>query len=219
MSEFSGYSIGDLITNKINGLAKARRSIELAESLNSFNYEVTDIHSAKNITFFEREPHANQLFNIGIIPQSEQYYSFLKRLQLLGFDVYAMLSNPKEGEMASPIHGDISLLNQKLHESYVEKNTSRTGFVRNKMRLGGYFKEGRFHMRIYPGVETNTTSITAHIDPPDFSNHANILNHLRNKVATDYKKGEELFNLVLKNIGGLVVAQLIESNEDQVDIT
>lgn len=211
MNEFSEHSTRGTITNKVKELAHARRNIESAGYLAHFHYEATEIHSPENKIFSEREPHANQLFNIDIVPQSAQYYSFLERLQSLGFDVYAMLSNPKVGEMASPIHGDISLLKTTLHESPEERKVLRTGFVRNKLRLGGYFKEGRFHMRIYPSADTNTISITAHIDPPDFRNHANILNHLRDKVETDYKNGEELLNMVLTNIGGLVTQDTLDT--------
>jgi hypothetical protein len=211
MNEFSEHSVSGSITNKIAELVQARRSIESAGDLTSFHYEATDIHSPENTTFLEREPHANLLYNINIAPQSEKYYSFLKRLQSLGFDVYAMLSNPKKGELASPIHGDISLLKKALQESSREGSALRTGFVRNKLRLGGYFKQGRFHMRIYSGAGTNTTFVTAHIDPSDFRNHANIMNHLRDKVETDYKGGEELFSVVLTNIGGMVTGETLDT--------
>jgi hypothetical protein len=212
MNELSDHSTPrSSITRKVSELAQARSRIESAGHLTPFHYKAADIHSPENTVFSQREPHANLLFNIDIDPNSDQYYSFLKSLQSSGFDVYAMLSTPKEGEMASPIHGNISLLKEILQESSEERKAPRTGFVRNKLRQGGYFKEGRFHIRIYPGAEANTISITAHIDPPDFWNHANILNHLKDKVETDYENGEKLLTVVLASIGGVIAEETLDT--------
>lgn len=211
MHELSKHSIRGNLTYKVGELVTVWRRIETAAPLDPFHYKITDIHSPENTTFLEREQHANQLFSIDIVPHTLQYYAFLRRLQSLGFDVYAMLSNPKVGEMASPIHGNIALLQKLLQNPFTERNILQTGFVRNKLRLGGYFNEGRFHMRIYPGVEKHNTIISAHIDPPDLLNHANIFSHLSDRVETDYEGGEKLLITVLAYMGGTPSEEALDS--------
>jgi len=198
MKLFSEHSMGTSIRHKINRLVKDRKEVKSAEPLTSFEYFVTDIHSAENASFSEKEPHAHLLFTFN----AELYFALLKSLQSLGFDIFAMLSNPKKGELASPMHGDIPFLRSRLQATTEKQNIFPNEFVRNKLRLRGYLKEGRLHLRFYTGIAPNAIFITAHIDPPDLRNHANILNHLRKKVKTDYQQGEDLFIDVLKHLGG-----------------
>src|SRR3989344_9299246 len=101
MSEVSSseFPIRDTVTHKARELLQARRHIETAGNLNPFYYSIHDVHSLENTIIAKNEPDANQIIALDIPPRSEQYYAFLRKLQSLGFDVYAIaLANPKEGE-------------------------------------------------------------------------------------------------------------------------
>lgn len=175
---------------RITSFVQLKAKVDQAPDLKFFRFrEITPPDEIKVV-----EPHCTTCFILPFLPDSKQYFSFLKSLRALGFDIFGILSMPK-GEVATLFHGSLKFLQAQLQSSKIILFPS----LRNKLRLRGYFQDGRLHIRLYRHKEQ--ILVTSHIDPPDFFGHINLPKHLIGKVRTDYVYGEKILSKVLTKIG------------------
>lgn len=166
------------------GILDIHSRVNCAEPIRNLDFYAVPAENPNVTIFHEKEPEAKQIFILLFKVNSPDYFSFLRLLQDLNFDIYAMLSLP-HGEKLSPIHSNIPALRQQLPENPVPPN--RKGAFRNKFPSLNVFTSGRFHLRLYEHADT--TAVTAHIDQP-----------LQRKSISDYPQGESLFLDLLKRV-------------------
>ncbi len=96
------------LVEKVRGMVNVRRKVEKSTGKTSYPYTVETIDNIELAKFFNREQHADKLFLLNFAAKSKPNIALLKDLQVLGFDLYAMMSSLKRDEI-SPIHGDRTL--------------------------------------------------------------------------------------------------------------
>lgn len=171
-----------------------RKIVDATELSHSFDYEMMK-PEPNDVTFIARirssEPEVTKVFKLPIKYDTPDYYSLLKILQEIGFDLYALLSMPK-GDVFSITYGSISRLKRMVRNQTLARSGSP---LPNKLAKREFLVDGQLHVRIY--ADHNNIYLTAHVDPPDIIDHVSVRSQLKGLTKADYPEGEQLFESLL----------------------
>ncbi|MEI6462392.1 MAG: hypothetical protein WCO33_01830 [bacterium] len=187
---------------RARNLFTLRRKVKGSLRIKDFHFSISNVLSGNSEIneVIHKEKGVNKVFLLPFKVKSYEYYSFIRTLQNIGFDIYTLFSIPK-GDILSITHGSIPKLKQVLQSNQIP--SLRHPGITNMLIKRDLFKEGQLHSRFYEGK--GITLMTAHIDPPDIKDHLSPHNQLSGLTKADYPLGEELIEktleLIQKNYG------------------